>query len=260
VRLRYVDRGIGQALVLVHGLSQTAAQFRRQIDDLDSSYRVIAPDLRGHGESDKPDHGYRIARLAQDLRELMLTLDLHDVLLLGHSMGCSVLWSYWDMFGADRVAKLVLVDQPPTMVSDPAQPVPFDTIYTPQEVFDDIAALVAPDGAEVTASRIREAGLMVGSRHDREFFVECNLKLPRRHAATLLLDHAFHDWRDVLPLITVPTLVIGGTMMTQSIKWLASQIPSSTLTIFSAEDHGGHFMFWENPTKFNAVVRAFLAT
>lgn len=262
VRLRYVDSGMGPALVMVHGLSQTAAQFRKQFEVFRLTHRVIAPDLRGHGESDKPDHGYRIARLAKDLRELIVALDLDDVVLLGHSMGCSVIWSYWDLFGDDRVSTLVLVDQPPVMVSSPAptadgQP-PFRTIYTPQGVYDDVAELRAPDGAAVTAARIREADWAISSDREREFFVDCNLQLPRRHAATLMVDHAFQNWCDVLPRITVPTLVIGGTVMTKSIEWLAEQIPNSTLVLFTHGDLGGHFMFWENPDKFNAVVLDFL--
>ena len=120
VGLRYREAGSGQPLVLVHGWSQAAALFRYQLDGLSDRYRVIAYDQRGHGESDKPAFGYRIARLAKDLHEFLVALDLRDAAVLGHSMGCSVLWAYWDLFGADRLAKLILVDQTSFLTRNPA--------------------------------------------------------------------------------------------------------------------------------------------
>ena len=70
--------------------------------------------MRGHGESEKPEHGYRIARLAKDLHDALVALELHAVSLAGHSMGCTVIWSYWDQFGDDRLSRLILIDQPAT--------------------------------------------------------------------------------------------------------------------------------------------------
>ena len=81
---------------------------------------MIAIDQRGHGESEKPGFGYKIHRLSKDLHELLISLDLTDVTVLGHSMGCSVIWGYWELFGADRLAKIILVDEPPHLTSNPA--------------------------------------------------------------------------------------------------------------------------------------------
>src|SRR3984893_8814509 len=68
VRLHYLEAGAGKPLVLIHGLSQTAEQFKFQIEGLPDRHRVIALDLRGHGESEKPNFGLKIHRLAEDLR------------------------------------------------------------------------------------------------------------------------------------------------------------------------------------------------
>ena len=62
--LRYEEAGSGKPLVCIPGWSQTAAQFKHQLSGLSDRYRVIAVDMRGHGESDKPDNGYTIQRLA----------------------------------------------------------------------------------------------------------------------------------------------------------------------------------------------------
>jgi pimeloyl-ACP methyl ester carboxylesterase len=104
---------------MIPGWSQTAEQFKHQLNSLSDRYRVIAFDMRGHGESDKPDFGYRISRLAHDLYEALDKLDLQDVALLGHSMGCSVIWCYWNLFGPTRCSKLILVDQSPFLTANP---------------------------------------------------------------------------------------------------------------------------------------------
>jgi pimeloyl-ACP methyl ester carboxylesterase len=103
---------------MIPGFSQSAAEFGKQIDGLSRFYRVLAIDLRGHGESSKPDYGYRVSRLAADLRDFIESLELQNVTLLGHSLGCTVIWCYWDLFGGQRVSRLVLVDQTPVTAAD----------------------------------------------------------------------------------------------------------------------------------------------
>ena len=61
VTLRYDEAGSGKPLVCIPGWSQTAAQWKHQVSGLSDRYRVIAVDMRGHGESTKPDHGYTMA-------------------------------------------------------------------------------------------------------------------------------------------------------------------------------------------------------
>ena len=119
VRLHFIQQGSGAPLVMIPGWSQTAAQFEGQMAGLAARRRVIAIDMRGHGESDKPEHGYRIQRLAMDLRNAIEALGLERVSLLGHSMGCSVIWCYLDLFGWGGLERLVLVDQMPCITARP---------------------------------------------------------------------------------------------------------------------------------------------
>lgn len=67
-----------------------------------------------------PQLGYHIHRLAADLRTVLQTHQLDQVHLLGHSMGCAVIWSYLELFGTDRLASLLLVDQMPCALRNPA--------------------------------------------------------------------------------------------------------------------------------------------
>lgn len=119
VRLSYLEAGSGKPLVMIPGWSQTAAMYKHQLEGLSQYYRVIALDMRGHGESAKPANGYRVARLAVDTHDALVALNLKDVVLAGHSMGSSFIYSYWEHFGNDRLSKLILIDQTPAPTAWP---------------------------------------------------------------------------------------------------------------------------------------------
>jgi pimeloyl-ACP methyl ester carboxylesterase len=265
VRLNVLEAGSGRPLVMVPGWSQTAAQFRRQIEGLSDRYRVIALDMRGHGDSDKPAHGYKIQRLAKDVWDVLRALDLKDVAILGHSMGCSVLWCYFDLFGAERIGRFVFCDEPPMLTSNPAwsaqQAEDAGAIFTPEAVTQTMNALAGPDGVATTKGFV---GGMVTSAMPADtlaWMIEENLKLPRGHAATLIYNHCHQDWRDVMPRINLPTLYIGGRVSLvpwKSVAWAASQTPGARVEIFEEAEGGQHFMFEENPAKFNRIVADFL--
>ena len=66
----------------------------------------------------------------------------------------------------------------------------------------------------------------------------------------------------MIPALNLPTLVFGGELASifppQAAAWIAAQIPGARVSVFGRDEGGSHFMFWENPTKFNAVLRDFL--
>lgn len=265
VELHYDEAGKGRTILLIPGWSQTAAQFGAQLEGLRHRYRLIAMDHRGHGESEKPEHGYRIARLARDLRDVLEALDLDEVTLLGHSMGCSVIWSYLDTFGSNGIDRLVLVDQMPVIMANPVwaeeERLAAGPILDHESFFPTINGLASQGGAEVTRQFV---GGMFTDAYDRgrvDWAIEQNLKLPRRHAATLLYNHATQDWRDVIRRIDLPTLIIGGRRSLvdwRSQVWIQSVIQGSRLEIFEEHEGGNHFMFMENPAKFNRLVAEFV--
>jgi pimeloyl-ACP methyl ester carboxylesterase len=99
------------------------------------------------------------------------------------------------------------------------------------------------------------------SEADQAWLLEQNLQLPRRHAATLLLHLAMQDWRDVIPRITLPTLIVGGRVSLvpwQSQAWIQAHIPGARLEIFEEHEGGNHHMFIEGAAKFNRLLREFL--
>jgi non-heme chloroperoxidase len=265
VSLYYLEAGSGKPILMIPGWSQSAAQFRHQVEGLSDRYRVIAVDMRGHGESDKPDHGYKISRLAKDLRDMIEALDLQEVNILGHSMGSSVIWNYYDLYGPDRLSKLLLIDQMPMITSNPAwsegEKVASGAIFTPQSLYETINALAGPDGVETTRGFIGNMVTESIPEADKEWIIQRNLRMPRQYAATLLYNHATQDWRDLIPRLDRPTLVVGGRVSVvpwQSQEWVAAQVPDARLEIFEEEEGGNHFMFIEGHQKFNDIVADFV--
>ncbi len=84
--LHVIERGEGRPLVLLHGITLRADVWAPQFHQLAGRYRVIAPDLRGHGRSTAGSDGFGLLRLATDVATLLDALDLHEVVLVGHSM------------------------------------------------------------------------------------------------------------------------------------------------------------------------------
>lgn len=265
-QLSYLESGRGRPVVMIPGWSQSASMFTDQIIALSEDYRVIAVDMRGHGESDKPDHGYRIARLATDLHEFLNGLHLEDVTLAGHSMGCSVIWSHWDLYGKHRTHSMILIDQAPCTTFgtnwNNEQKAEAGAIFSAQSLQETAEALAGPDGDKVTAGLINDMFFTKAYPAEKlEYALAQNLKFPREHAAALLVDHCMQDWRDTIPRITVPALVVGGEASffnPRSQRWVASRIRRSKLEIFGANEGGSHFMFMENPAKFNRLALGFL--
>lgn len=265
VRLNVLEAGQGpRTLVMVPGWSQTAEQFRAQLTGLSDQYRVLAIDMRGHGDSDKPDHGYRIQRLAIDLEEALQRLDLHDICVLGHSMGCSVLWCHFDLFGSGRIARYVFCDQMPFITTDPSwteqQRADYGCILDPATVSAICNALTGAESTATTQAFLRTMVTADLPPAQFERILALNLKMPREHAARLLYNHCHQDWRDVLPRIDRPALFIGGKASNvphSAMRWSATQVPGARLSIFEAEEKGSHFMFMENPGKFNDLLASF---
>jgi pimeloyl-ACP methyl ester carboxylesterase len=154
-----------------------------------------------------------------------------------------------------------LVDQSADFVIDPTwsedQIRQMGAIFTPDAVYHtahDMAAQTPPLVKSMFTSSISES--------DYSWTLEQNLKMSHTNAAALLVDHAFRDWRDVLPSIDVPAFVIAGELSIfphAGVEWVASQISSAKHYTLSAEEKGSHFMFWENPERFNSVVESFIS-
>lgn len=110
VRLHYLVAGAGEpVLLLLHGFAQTSHMWRPLIAELAKSHLVIAPDLRGFGQSGKPEGGYEKASMAQDMHALASSLGFGKLAVVGHDIGLMVAYAYAAQYPAE-VDRIVLMD------------------------------------------------------------------------------------------------------------------------------------------------------
>jgi non-heme chloroperoxidase len=128
-------------------------------------------------------------------------------------------------------------------------------------VFDFVAALRSKEAEQVTRQNIDTMVTKHATSEVREWIVQCTLKMPRDLAATLVYNHAHADWRDLIPRINLPTLIITGRASIipwKSQEWIHRQIQGSQFEVFEEAEGGKHFTFIENPEKFNRLVMEYL--
>src|SRR4051794_2313726 len=87
VKLAYKEEGAGKPIVLIHGFCGSKEYWQKVIPYLKETYRVLAVDVRGHGETETTKIGYGIHDMAEDLYEFFMEHDLKDAYVFGHSMG-----------------------------------------------------------------------------------------------------------------------------------------------------------------------------
>jgi pimeloyl-ACP methyl ester carboxylesterase len=116
VRLHYLAAGAGEPVILLHGYAQNSHMWRPLIAELGKTNRVIAPDLRGFGQSskpangyDKPPTGYDKKSMAQDIHALAASLGLKRVRICGHDIGLMVAYAYAAQYPAET-NRIVLMD------------------------------------------------------------------------------------------------------------------------------------------------------
>lgn len=122
VELRVLRAGSGTPLLLVPGWNFSGEVFVHQLTQLAEHYEVIALDPRGHGESSKPLTGNNFPQRGRDLAAVIEALHLPDLALAGWSFGVLDVLSYLEQHGHERVAKLILIDEPPRVPFDPRDP------------------------------------------------------------------------------------------------------------------------------------------
>ncbi|WP_231929497.1 alpha/beta fold hydrolase [Gillisia sp. Hel1_33_143] len=110
--IHYVQGGSGEPLVLLPGWPQTWWSYHHIMPSLAETYTVIAIDLRGMGDSDKPKEGYTKKNMAGDIKELVVALGYDRSHIVGHDIGANVAYSF-AVNHPDRINKLILLDTPP---------------------------------------------------------------------------------------------------------------------------------------------------
>ncbi len=118
IKLYYENCGEGETLVFCHGLNSSHIANKEFYDEFKQDYNTVVYDQRGHADSDKSKIHMNVQRLGQDLNEIIESLNLENVTLIGHSMGAASIYSYVNQFGCDKIKKIVACDMSPYMRND----------------------------------------------------------------------------------------------------------------------------------------------
>lgn len=220
--LSYVEKGVGQPLILLHGNGETKECFKSQIEYFSRSFRVIAVDTPGHGESPRGEGEFTLSRFSRDLRDFVDLLRIDKAIILGFSDGANIALLFALAF-PDRVKALVLNggNLSPSGIRRSTQ-LPIEIGYK--------MALAFAKKSKKAAANAEMLGLMVN---------EPNIS------------------PNALKAVTVPALVIAGSndmVKKEHTELIAKSLPFAEKVIIK----GDHFIAYKKPDEFNKYVEKFL--
>jgi len=212
IGIYYEDYGTGKPVVLIHGWPLSGASWEKQVPVLlASGRRVISYDRRGFGNSSKPTSGYDYDTFAEDLNKLILTLDLHNIMLVGFSMGGGEVARYLGKYGSKRVERVVFLSSvPPFLLKTPDNPSGVD-----KSVFDGIMKAISVDRLAFLSkffSDFYNVDILEGKRVSKQVVqFSWNVAAGASPKGTFDCVSAWlTDFRKDLARIDVPTLIIQG--------------------------------------------------
>jgi pimeloyl-ACP methyl ester carboxylesterase len=246
INLGYMEQGSGEAVVLIHGLGANADSWRPQLEALAKNYRVVAMDLRGHGQSGfRVEEPITIRAFADDVVALMNHLEIEAAHWVGISMGGMIALEIFVRYGL-QVKSLVLASTAAFFPPPQGQ----------EELLRHFDRLEMVEWGQLMAGRVlrRQAG--PEPRREVAQMLAANRRNPYRQG---LIASFASDYRWVLPQIDVPTLILAGEEDQATplgyARYLHRNIEGSVLQVIS---RAAHFTNLENPGEFNWQVGAHL--
>ncbi len=256
VNIYYEDQGKGKAILLIHGWPLSGSMWEYQVSRLlDAGYRCITYDRRGFGKSGYPGGGYDYVTMAGDMKAVLDETGATDVTLVGFSMGGGEIAKYFSNYGGEKVSKVVLVSTVlPFMLKTDDNPG-----GVPQNVFDDMAEGIRTDRPSFLYEFNKDfygAGLMSNPITDIYHQIAVTKAMDSSQFATLQTAVSFSstDFRQDLPRINVPTLIIHGTddkivPIEVSSDRTAEMMPDATYHKYDGAAHGLWFTEMEKLTN-----------
>lgn len=255
--------GTGAPVVLIHGWPLSGASWSHQITAFkDAGYRVITYDRRGFGESEKPAEGYDYDTFADDLHRVLESLDVTEATLIGFSMGGGEVARYASRHGLDRVRSVVFAAAvPPYLQQGPDNPDgPLD-----EATYQQLRGSLEEDREaffdEFTTGFFSVGEQLTVSEEERQQAVELARQSDQQAALASMDAWATTDFRDDLPAVTVPALVIHGdgdatVPLEGSGQRTHEALRDSTLVVVEGAPHGFNV---SHADQFNAAILDFLA-
>ena len=263
--LWYLDSGDGPSILFLHGLTGSHRNWAQLVSRLDSDHRVLAPDLFGHGASEKAMGDYSLGAHAAILRDLLDRLDIDQVTLVGHSFGGGIAMQFCYLFPG-RVERLVLVSSGGLGRSvSPllrASTIPGAGLVLPVLASGWVRRRVEAAGRMLTSSGWRASSDT--TEIWRGFTSLADADSRRAFLATTrgVIDPGGQkvSAHDHLPMgIDVPTLVLWGTRDRMIPAWHATtahQVITDSRVVFF--EGAGHFPHLDQPERFAQLLRDFI--
>lgn len=252
--MSYEDAGKGIPFVLIHGHPFDRSMWSEQTAVFGSKYRIIAPDLRGYGESEILSDKTMLEEFARDITALLDKLKVENIILCGLSMGGQILFEFYRLF-PQRVRALILADTFAQLDDAERKQARYDTAERLlNEGMHDYAEEVLPK--MIAPKTIREQPKVAA--HVLSMMRGTS---PKGAAAALRGRAERPDYTALLAQINVPTLVVVGSedefTPVSDAEFMRQRIPASQLVVIEG---AGHMPNLENPVEFNRVVGKFLKT
>lgn len=248
IQLYYEEKGSGKPLILLHGLGMNALALQREMDELASQFRVIAPDARGHGRSGKPAE-YKLQDHIEDVIALMDHLHIEKAALLGGSMGSYIAQGV-AIAVPNRIEKLILVSAKSNGKTS-------STARLLAEHQDEVQGKDPQEQMQLLSKFIFHNMERVQEWMSAFYTGSPALSEAQQAASNKALEN--FDFRPGLPLVKARTMVIGGTYdgfnPPGEGKIIASLIPRAVFIEFGQSGHAPNV---EEPERFIETVRAFL--
>ncbi len=262
IEIHYEDHGSGDPVVLIHGYPLNGNSWERQERELlATGHRVISYDRRGFGRSSQPTVGYDYDTFVDDLDALLEQLDLNDVVLVGFSMGSGEVTRYLGSYGSARVRKAALLGAiPPYLLKTEDNPDGVDG-----EVFEQIKAAIAEDRyawfKDFLDNFYNVDKLMPERISEQAWQASFNVAAAASpFASYACVDTWLTDFRDDLPKIDVPVLVVHGTEdRILPFEATAARLPELIEEVELVPVEGGpHNIAWTHPDEVNDALLDFI--
>ncbi len=262
IDLSYEDHGTGTPVVLIHGWPLSGRTWENQVPALiEAGHRVVTYDRRGFGSSSQPWDGYDYDTFAADLHTLMETLDLRETALVGFSMGTGEVTRYLGTYGSKRVSKAVMLGPiPPFLLKTGDNPE-----GVPQSLFDGFGEAIKKDRYAFLKGFFDNFYNVdtLGGTHISDEAWQASFQVATgasAYATAACVPTWLTDFRNDLPKIDVPTLVVQGTEdRILPIDVTGRRLPALIKGATLIEIEGGpHNIGWTHPDEVNRALLDFL--
>ena len=245
IKLAYDDRGAGKpAFVFVHGWTCDRSFFSPQAAHFARRHRVVSVDLRGHGESDKPEGPYRISEYADDIAHIIGHLELGKVIAVGHSFGGDTVLQLAASY-PDHVAAIVMMD-----------PDPFELPSEMRTGFEAIAKAIEAGNHEPRRQLIKtQMFLPTSDRKLVEDVMAVMMTAPNHVAANALRGILKFDGQALAEQCKVPALHLASTDPSNPPHLMSQWLPTVVNGLVVG---AGHFIQLEAPDQVNAMIEGFM--